>query len=62
MKFRNWSCLEIECEQFGEFLNAKRAGGYRNELKQSMGEFPVGLIDLSQGPLICLVQRLWQVG
>jgi hypothetical protein len=27
-----------------------------------MGEFPVGLIDLSQRPLICLVQRLWQVG
>jgi len=62
MKFWNWSCLEIECEQFGEFLDAKRARGYRNELKQSMGEFPVSLIDVSQGPLICLVQRLWQVG
>jgi hypothetical protein len=59
MKFRNWSCLEIECKQFaellafdfkaeqvGQFLDAKRVGGYRNELKQSMGEFPVGLIDL----------------
>ena len=62
MEFRNWSSLEIECEQLGEFLDAKRAGRYRNELKQSMGEFPVRLIDLSQGSLICLVQRLWQLG
>jgi hypothetical protein len=61
LKFRNWSCLEIECEQFGKFLDAKRAGGYCNELKQAMGKFPVGLIDLSQGPLVCLVERFWQV-
>ena len=26
-----------------------------------MGEFPVWLPDLSQGALICLVQRLWQL-
>ena len=62
MKFRNWPCLEIKCEQFGEFLNAKGAGSYHNELKQSMGEFPVGLIDLSQRPFVCLVKCLWQLG
>jgi hypothetical protein len=61
MECRNWSCLEIECEQLSEFLDAKRAGSHCNELKQPTGEFPVCLVDPSQGALICFVQRLWQV-
>jgi hypothetical protein len=59
MKFRNWSGLKIECEQVREFLNAKRAGSHCNELKHAMGEFPLRLIDFSQGTLICPVERLW---
>jgi hypothetical protein len=58
MKFRNWSCLEVECEQLGKFLYAKGADGHCDELKQAMGEFPFCLVDLSQGALICLVERL----
>jgi hypothetical protein len=62
IKFGNGFCLEVECEQLGEFLYAKRAGSDCNKLKQTMGEFPVCLIDLSQAALISLFQRLWQVG
>ena len=61
MKFWNWSGVEIECEQLGEFLNAERAGSHRNKLKEAMSKLPVRLIDLSQGALVCLIQRLWQV-
>jgi hypothetical protein len=62
VKYRNWSCLEIECEQLGEFLDAKRAVSHCNKLKQAMGEFPVCLIDLSQGAPICSSSVSWQVG
>src|SRR6266852_3534312 len=58
VKFRNWSCLEVECEQLSEFLYVKRADSHCDELKQAMGEFPVCLFYLSQGALICLVERL----
>jgi hypothetical protein len=47
MEYWNWSGLEIECEHLGQFLDPKRPGSNRNELEQPMGEFPVGLIDLS---------------
>jgi hypothetical protein len=33
MKFRNWSCLEIECKYIGQFLDKKGAAGHRNKLK-----------------------------
>jgi hypothetical protein len=35
------------------------AGSHCNKLKQAMGEFPVCVIDLSQGALVCFVQRHW---
>ena len=59
VKFRNWSRFEVKCEQLSEFVYAKRADSHCDELKQAMGEFPVCLVDLSQGALICLVERLW---
>ena len=58
VKFRNWSCLEVEGEQLGEFLHAKRADSHCDELKQAMGKSPVCLVDLSQGAFICLVESL----
>jgi len=61
MKFRNWSCLEVECEQLSEFLYAKRAESHCDELKQAMRYFPFCFIDLPQGTLMsrraCLVTR-----
>jgi hypothetical protein len=59
VKFRNWSCLEVECEQLSKFLYAKRADSHRDELKQAMGYFPFCFIDLPQGTLVCLVERVW---
>jgi hypothetical protein len=54
-KFWNWSCLEVECEQLSEFLYAKRADSHCDELKLTMGEFPVCLVDLSQGAVMAYV-------
>ena len=59
VKFRNWSCLEIECEQLSEFLYVKWAESHCDELKQAMRYFPFCFIDLPQGALICLVERVW---
>src|SRR6266403_3947837 len=62
VKFRNWSCLEIEREQFSELLDVKWAHSNCDKLKQAIGNFPHCLTDLSQGALICLVERLWHIG
>ena len=58
VKLQNWPCLEVECEQLSEFLHAERVDSQRDELKQAMCEFPVCLLDLSQGALVCLIERL----
>ena len=58
IKFRNRTGLEIEGKQVGELLNTKRAGSNSNELKQAMGIFPFGLIDLPQRTLVGLVKSL----
>ena len=33
MKLRNLSCIEVECEQLGEFLDTEGAASDRNKLK-----------------------------
>jgi hypothetical protein len=58
-KFGKRFRFEVEREQVGDFLNAKRAGSHRNALEQTMGEFPVRFTDFAQGALVRLIEAPW---
>ena len=60
MKFRNCPRREIKCEDFCQFLDAKRAGSHGDAEEELSGGFPLCLFNLSQSPLIGLVKGRWQ--
>jgi len=61
-KFRNWSCLEIKCEELRQFVDAEWPGSHGDTLKQSVGKFRVCLLDPPQGAFIRFVESIWQFG
>jgi hypothetical protein len=59
IEFQNRSSCEIECEELCELLTMERAGSRCDTLKHAVGQFPVCLLDLSQGAAINLTGSLW---
>jgi len=61
VKLRNCPRLEIKCENFRQFLDSKRAGSHGDADEESLGRFPLCLLNLSQSAFICLIKRLRQL-
>src|SRR6267154_4372416 len=55
IELRHPSRVEVKYEHFREFLDPKWASSHHQTLQQSMCIPLVGLSDLSQYPLVCLV-------
>jgi hypothetical protein len=60
VKFGNRSGFKVEGQELRQFLDAERAGGYRDTLKKAVGKFPIHFADPLQGTLIRFVERFWQ--
>src|SRR5712691_744313 len=53
-------CVEIECEELSELLDAKWARNCCDTLEEAVGVFPVLLSNFFQRAIVCLVERVWQ--
>jgi hypothetical protein len=56
MKFRNPSRVEIKSEEFCQFRDSEWTGSHGDALEETLHEFPVSVIDLSQRPFICPIE------
>src|SRR6266852_425916 len=53
--------VALDCEDLRKFMDAKRANGYSETLKEPLSKFSFLLIDIQQCTVICFVQCLRQV-